>query len=1092
MKNSKLSIFFFMSLVSSTHFFALDYIVTTADIEASGGLREALDTINLTVDLNNSITIPQGSTLLFGQVYNLPPIEIPGKNLTIMGPAGDATLNGQNVFRAFFISSGNVVIDHMKITNARAIGGAGGDGESPGGGGLGAGGGFFVKSGATLTLGAVSITSARAQGGNGGNATNMFTFGGGGGGGGMGGSGGSIGMGGGSGGGGGLFGAGGMGDGAGGGSGGGGLFGSGGIGSEQGYPESAGGGGGGIPLPGDGENGQFNSGGDGGGAGIAGLGGLSNGNSSIDGEPGGFNTGGGGGAFDGTLSGGGGQGGYNGGGGGSASAYTSGSGGGSGGEYGGGGSTGFGSISPSGFGGFGGGGGGGGMNIDAGAGGFGGGGGGAGPSPAAAASGGFGGGGGGGAGLGGPPGSGGYLGGDGGASGPGANEFGGGGGGAGLGGAIFIDRGGTVIINDGTSLSDSTVINGLGGVPIGSASPGRPGQSLGVNIFMMASAQLTLDINDTFELPYGIAGDQGNGGGSLLINGVTKTGTGSVTLGGEGSYSGYTNVDAGTLVITGSITTPTIVRNGGTLKGNGIITNSITVQNGGSIFPGVVSTILQADSLVLSPLSQVIIEADNTGASSSIELVGNVALDGILQVNFSPGAYERGKLFTIITTEGVISGQFSSTLSSLGIEYETFYQAQSVFLRIPCGTLPQAYLSLVGIRDNARRMGEYLNANREFFSSSIAVLNKLSTDQLSAALQSISPGTYSFSTYVSQNTMFDLNKVVASRMSTQRCLFLMGNRNSMLASLYQESLSASEELLAYANTRLPRGKATQACAGEDQYAIWASGIGDFSHQKKQRQNPAFDSNAKGGLLGFETYKMANMLLGATAGYAHSDINIDSDAGYNMTNYYFVGLYDTIYLGNGYFEFCLWGTYNRFKNERRITYPGFDAKAHSSHTGWQLTPSISFGYDIAFKAAIIEPFASLDAVISVEQEFSEKKASPYNMRQSSRTSEFLRLEIGVNAYETWKKGWGSILIRETASYVLRKPYHTGTVTAGIVGAPGEFTVYSFSQTQNVLSAGAEIFLKHKKGGFVSATYSGEFGFGSGYLSNELIGKIGFYF
>ena len=155
-------------------------------------------------------------------------------------------------------------------------------------------------------------------------------------------------------------------------------------------------------------------------------------------------------------------------------------------------------------------------------------------------------------------------------------------------------------------------------------------------------------------------------------------------------------------------------------------------------------------------------------------------------------------------------------------------------------------------------------------------------------------------------------------------------------------------------------------------------------------------------------------------------------------------------------------------------------------------SISFGYDFGFGWGAIEPFVTIDAVINFERGFSEKNASPLNMKQSSHTSEFYRVEAGMNAYETWEKPWGTCIVRETLSYVLRQPHHVGNVNAAIVGAPGTFTVYSFTQTEHVLSPGLEIFAKHKNGGFLSATYSGEFSFGTGYMSNELIGKVGFYF
>jgi hypothetical protein len=132
--------------------------------------------------------------------------------------------------------------------------------------------------------------------------------------------------------------------------------------------------------------------------------------------------------------------------------------------------------------------------------------------------------------------------------------------------------------------------------------------------------------------------------------------------------------------------------------------------------------------------------------------------------------------------------------------------------------------------------------------------------------------------------------------------------------------------------------------------------------------------------------------------------------------------------------------------------------------------------------VLEPFASVDVVVNFEQKFVEKKASPFNMNYPHNSSELLRFEAGINAYEIWERCWGSCIVKETLSYVLRKPYHVGTVNSTIVGVPGSLTVYSFTDQQNIVSPGIEIFCKHKRGAFLSLAYDGEFGFGSGYMSN----------
>lgn len=79
---------------------------------------------------------------------------------------------------------------------------------------------------------------------------------------------------------------------------------------------------------------------------------------------------------------------------------------------------------------------------------------------------------------------------------------------------------------------------------------------------------------------------------STTTGGVTKTGQGTLVLGAFNEYSGPTTVNAGTVVLSGSIngSTSVLVNRGGTLSGTGTITTAghgnVTVASGGSLSPG--------------------------------------------------------------------------------------------------------------------------------------------------------------------------------------------------------------------------------------------------------------------------------------------------------------------------------------------------------------------------------------------------------------------------------------------------------------------------------------------------------------------------
>jgi len=270
---------------------AATFSVTNGKNSGAGSLSQAILNANAAGAGPHTITVSAAVTTI-NITSNLPAISA---SVTI---AGNGTNVKGNNRQLFVVNSGNVVLQDMKISGGRALGGNGGNGRGGGGGGLGAGGGLFVNAGAAVTIENVTFDGNSAQGGNGGN--NSAAEGGGGGGGfrgngGAGGNGSSIG---GGGAGGGLVGNGGRGSNTGGGGGGGGTSnGSNASGTSGGAGNGGGGKGGNTGAAGT--AGSTNGGGGGGGqaaAGAAGgdFGGGGAGGGLRAGGAGGFGAGGGG------------------------------------------------------------------------------------------------------------------------------------------------------------------------------------------------------------------------------------------------------------------------------------------------------------------------------------------------------------------------------------------------------------------------------------------------------------------------------------------------------------------------------------------------------------------------------------------------------------------------------------------------------------------------------------------------------------------------------------------------------------------------------------------------------------------------------
>jgi fibronectin-binding autotransporter adhesin len=153
-----------------------------------------------------------------------------------------------------------------------------------------------------------------------------------------------------------------------------------------------------------------------------------------------------------------------------------------------------------------------------------------------------------------------------------------------------------------------------------------------------------------------------SGNGSL-----TKQGNGSLTLSGNNTYTGATNINAGSFFVTGSLgNTAVTVANGGTLGGDGSIGGSVTVQSGGFLSLLNTSTdTLVMNSLTLDAGSTTRLEILTATKNDLLQVTNNANLNGTLDLafGFTPTAGDR---FTLITADSfTLSGNATTGFSNI-------------------------------------------------------------------------------------------------------------------------------------------------------------------------------------------------------------------------------------------------------------------------------------------------------------------------------------------------------------------------------------------------------------------------------------------
>jgi autotransporter-associated beta strand protein len=151
------------------------------------------------------------------------------------------------------------------------------------------------------------------------------------------------------------------------------------------------------------------------------------------------------------------------------------------------------------------------------------------------------------------------------------------------------------------------------------------------------------------------------GGAISGIGSLTKIGGGTLTLSASSSYSGATAVNAGTLLVNGSIANSAVTVNSGAVLAGGGTVGSTTINNGGMFAPGPTSTpssMTVQGSLAFQSGALYLVQVTSSTASSA-NATGSAALAGTVLAAFAPGSY-IARNYTILSASGGVNGAFNA------------------------------------------------------------------------------------------------------------------------------------------------------------------------------------------------------------------------------------------------------------------------------------------------------------------------------------------------------------------------------------------------------------------------------------------------
>ncbi|NDC63225.1 MAG: PEP-CTERM sorting domain-containing protein [Planctomycetia bacterium] len=283
--------------------------------------------------------------------------------------------------------------------------------------------------------------------------------------------------------------------------------------------------------------------------------------------------------------------------------------------------------------------------------------------------------------------------------------------------SVSLNAGTLALGSTGRFTNNQVALTGSSGGSISLGGDESVGSLAGGFNVALGSATLTAGTDDTSTTYSGVVSGSG---------GLTKTGSGRLTLAGPNTYSGLTTIAGGTLALSGSGSIGTGGLNLGTtaspgvfdlsalmsgtywLPATGDLSGAGTLEGDGKTL-AVLGSFLPGNSpgtVTLGPGLTLDLSSSGTSVfqiTSPLYLVdgtGSVIFGGILRLDFSGGAYAAGaNVLQLFTNAGGFYGNFSSVVwAGLGVGQTATFDASTGYVSITAVPEPSACaMALAGL-----------------------------------------------------------------------------------------------------------------------------------------------------------------------------------------------------------------------------------------------------------------------------------------------------------------------------------------------------------------------------------------------------------